>query len=219
MLRGPRAPLLGAIYPLGATVTLSGLKWDARASVIDSSPMRSRRVFSDGSPPNPPAFTNVVAGAGVTPFVGFRVGTSVARGGWLKAGESPVVTVDRDATIVTLESELAFRYTKLLAEWTRDSLDTNTGTHVATGWFAQAQQTLAPRWFVAGRVERITAPAISPLPSVFVTQRLTGVEETVGYRLTTDVTLRASHRARRVFGAPNYVQTFAVSAVWWKRIL
>ena len=217
--RGPRGTLLGALYPLGATATVSGVRWDARAGVMDSSPLRSRRVFSDDAPPNPPAFTNVVIGAGVTPFVGFRVGASLAKGGWLEAGESPAVTADHDATVVTLESELAFRYTKLLGEWTRDRIGTNAGDRAAKGWFLQAQQTLAPRWFVAGRVERMMSPAATSVPGIFVDQALTGAEETVGYRVSPEVTLRASHRARKGFGAPGYTQTFAVSVVWWKRLI
>ncbi|MEQ1573831.1 MAG: hypothetical protein ABL993_06245 [Vicinamibacterales bacterium] len=218
-LRSPRGTLLGALYPLGVTATVSGARWDARAGVMDTSPLRTRRLFSDGLPPNPPRFANVVIGGGVTPFVGFRVGASLARGDWLKADESPEVVADRGATIVTVESELAFRYTKLLAEWTRDRLETDAADHVATGWFLQAQQTLAPRWFVAGRVERIASPAVTPLPGGFIEQRLTGVEETLGFRVSPELTLRASHRARKAFGAGAFSHTVAISAVWWKRWL
>jgi hypothetical protein len=104
-LRGPGANLIGAVYPYGAQVTVSAAHWDARGAVIDTAPMRVRRIFAQA---NPPQFTTVTVGAGVTPFVGFRVGTSVTRGGWLRAGESPVVTSSHDATIVTVESDLSF---------------------------------------------------------------------------------------------------------------
>jgi len=56
----------------------------------------------------------------------------------------------------------------------------------------------------------------SEMPEVF-RQRLDGVEETLGYRVTPEVTLRVSHRARRGFGRPDYDQTVGVSAVWWRR--
>lgn len=214
-VRGPRATLLGALYPLGASATVSTLRWDARVAVIDSSPLRGRDLFGDD---NPPRFPNVVVGGGVTPFVGFRVGAAVARGGWLEAGESPTVTSDRRATVVTMESEFSYRYTRLVGEWTRDRLETDTGTRTATGMFIQAHQILAPRWFAAGRVERITSPPLG-LATSMISQRLTGVEDTIGYRLTTDVTLRVSHRARKTFGATGYTQSVAVSAVWWKRLM
>jgi hypothetical protein len=214
----PRATLLGALYPLGVSATASALKWDARAAVIDSSPLRTRRVFADYEPPNPPRFTNVVVGGGITPFVGFRVGASLAHGGWLQANEVPGVAADRSATIVTLESEFSYRYTKVLGEWTLDRIGTDEGRRTATGFFVQGQQTLAPRWFAAGRVERIGADASTPGALVH-TQHLTGTEETLGYRLTADLTVRVSHRARETFGVRGFTQSAAVSVVWWKRLL
>jgi hypothetical protein len=211
----PRTTLLGAVYAYGANATVSGTHWDVRAAVIDTSPLRTRRVFSET---NPPRFDNVVLGAGVTPLVGLRVGGSVTRGGWQRAGEGPTITQNRDATIVTVESEWSFRYTKLLGEWVRDTLDTASGDTVASGWFVQGQQTLTPRWFAAGRIERMTAPALTPLLTI-EQQRLDGVEETIGFRLTPEITLRADHRARRGFGRPGFDHQVAISAVWWKRWL
>jgi hypothetical protein len=210
--RGPRTTLLGAVYPFGGQITVSGLRWDARAAAIDTSPLRTRRVFAHA---NPPRFANVVVGGGVTPIVGLRVGTSVTRGGWQRAGETPLITEDRDATIVTVESEFSFRYTKLTGEWVRDALETSSGDRIASGWFLQGQQTLAPRWFVAGRAERMSAPAV--LATGVQQQRFYGVEETLGYRLTPDITVRASHRARRGFGRASYDHIAAVSVVWWRR--
>ena len=88
----PRVTLLGAIYPYGVSATVSGDKWDARAALIDVSPLRTRRIFAET---NPPRFANVVVGGGVTPIVGLRFGASVTRGGWKSADERPVS--DRDA--------------------------------------------------------------------------------------------------------------------------
>ncbi len=211
-----RAALLGPVYPMGASVTVSSLGWDLRAAAIDTSPVRTRRIFADDSPANPPRFANVVIGGGITPFVGFRVGASLARGGWLKAGESPIVTTDRQATVFTVESEFSYRYTRVLGEWVRDSLDTIAGPRVAHGFFVQAQQTLTPRWFVAGRAERMSAPAVSPIDAI-VRQRFTGIEETLGFRIAPEVTLRVSHRAREGFGVNGFAHTATVSVVFWKR--
>jgi hypothetical protein len=210
--RGPRPNLLGGIYPFGTQVTVSGQAWDARAAIVDTSPLRRRRIFSRT---NPPRFTNVIVGGGVTPVVGFRVGASVSRGGWLKAGESPLTTADHGATIVTIESEFSYAYTKLAGEWVRDSLDTTLGTRAASGWWVQGQQTLAPRWFVAGRVERISSPLV--LPTRVDEQRLDSIEEVLGYRLTEELTLRVGHRARRTFGRPDYSHQTSIQIVWWRR--
>jgi hypothetical protein len=163
----------------------------------------------------------VVVGGGITPFVGIRLGTSVTHGGWQRAGENPLVTEDRSATIVTIESEISFRYTRLAGEWVRDAIETSTGNHVASGWFVQGEQTLSPRWFVAGRFEQMASPAVislrDPASLSVIDQRLDGVEETVGYRLTPEITLRAGHRARRGFGRSGFDHTASVAVVWWQR--
>ena len=52
-------------YPHGASATVSGARWDVRAAVIDTSLLRTRRVFAST---NPPRFDNVIVGGGVTPF-------------------------------------------------------------------------------------------------------------------------------------------------------
>ena len=72
----PSTNLLAAAYPLGAKVTVSGAKWDARAAVIDSSPVRGRPFFGDNKPPR---MANVVAGVGFTPYIGLRFGAAFAR--------------------------------------------------------------------------------------------------------------------------------------------
>lgn len=210
---GPRATLLGAVYANGASVTISGQHWDARTAVIDTSPLRTRRTFYDD---NPPRFANVIAGVGVTPFVGLRVGATVTHGGWQRAGESPNITRDRGATIVNVESEFSYRYTQVAGEWTRDMLQTSIDREVASGWFIQARQTLAPRWFVAGRIERIAAGAATAV-GTRVPQHLNGVEEVVGFRVTPEITIRAGHRARATFGRDDFVHNAEVSVVWSKR--
>ena len=212
--QAPRANLLGAVYPFGGQVTLSGEHWYGHAAVIDTSPLRRRRIFSRT---NPPRFTNVVVGGGVMPIVGLNIGASVTQGGWMRAGEAPNVTSDLDATVITVESEFAIAYTKLAGEWVRDRIETSTGERVATGWFVQGQQTLAPRWFVAGRVEKMSSPSVTPL--LVVQQRLIGFEEVLGFRLTPELTLRLGHRARRGFGRPGYDQQAELSLVWWRRWL
>ena len=209
----PRSTLLGAVYPYGVHATLSGSHWDARAAVIDTSPLRTRRVFADV---NPPRFANVVLGGGITPFVGVRVGASITRGGWLRAGESPAITSDGQATVVTVETDVQFRFTRVLAEWVRDAVEVNATDESASGWFVQGQQTLTPRWYAAGRVERMSAPALTSL-GTFERRQFTGTEEAVGFRVTPEITIRGAHRARRGFGRPGYDHQAAVSIVWWRR--
>src|SRR5947207_15862418 len=74
---GPRVLPVSASYPLGAAITVSTLRWDARAAVINSAPTR---VYALGAATNPLQTPVFVAGAGVAPGVWLRVGASVARG-------------------------------------------------------------------------------------------------------------------------------------------
>ena len=222
-IRGPRINLLSGIYPLGAQATFSARHWDTRLALIDTSPLRLRRVFpavvvdpitNARSRVNPPQFVNVVVGGGVTPFVGFRVGASVTRGGWLRAGESPAITQDRDANLVAIETELSFRHTSLAGEWVHDDLDTSFGTRTASGWYVQGAQTLAPRWFVGGRVDAIRTTL--PLGTA-AQQDLRSTEQTLGFRLTPEITFRISHRMREPFGGTAWDHLGAVSVVWYRR--
>lgn len=211
----PRTTLLGVIYPWGVNATVSSSLWDARVAVIDTSPLRSRRIFADA---NPPRFANLVLGGGVTPVIGLRIGASVTHGGWQRAGENPTVSADRDATVVTVEGDFSVRYTRVLAEWVRSAYEIGAGDVSSTGWFAQAQQTITPRWFAAARVERMQSPAISPLAAL-TDLDFAGTEAVVGYRVTSEITLRVGHRARRGFGRPEFDHVAQASVVWWKRWL
>lgn len=211
----PRTTLLGFVYGTGVSATVSGTRWDARAAVLDASPVRSRRTFARPGQ-NPPRFATVMAGGGLTPVTGVRVGASMTSSGWQRAGESPAVIADRGVTMVTVESQVEFGRTKLTAEWVRDSFETAEGHWVASGAWLQGQHTLTPRVFVAGRVERITAPQVSPSGGS-LDLRLTSVEETIGLRVTPELTLRVGHRARRTFNAPAHDHQWLLSAVWWRR--
>ena len=208
----PRATLLGVLYPYGISATASAQHWDVRAAVIDTSPLRSRRVFAES---NPPRFANVVVGGGITPVIGLRIGASVTHGGWQRAAESPGVDRDLSATVVTLESEFAFRHTKIAAELVRDTIETAGGHTTPDGWFVQGQQTLSPRWFAAGRVERMTADVTTG--GVAEERHYTGVESVIGYRLTPELTVRAGHRVRRGYGAAEADHTATVALAWWRR--
>ena len=208
----PRITLLGAIYPLGVSSTVSGTHWDVRGAVIDTSPVRARRTFGN----NPPRFTNVVVGGGITPMVGLRIGGSVTHGPWRADDEVPISASDRMATVVTVEGEWSFRYTKLAGEWMRDTLETNQGDAIESGWYIQGQQTLTPRWFVAGRVERLEGPPLLSQP-LGPRQTFAGAEETVGFRITPALTVRASYRARRLFSQQDFSHQAMASVVWARR--
>jgi hypothetical protein len=209
----PRVTLVGAVYPLGVSTTVSSTHWDVRGAVIDTSPLRARRTFGEN---NPPRFANVVVGGGFTPVVGLRFGGSITRGAWRKAEEVPVSPSDRMATIVTVEGEWSFRFTKLMGEWARDTLETNGADAVESGWYIQGVQTLTPRWFAAARLERLGGPP-SPTTPLGPRQTLVSTEETLGFRITPELTVRASYRARRLFSQQEFSHQAMASVVWARR--
>jgi len=212
----PSTNLLAAAYPLGAKVTVSGAKWDARAAVIDSSPVRGRPFFGDNKPPR---MANVVAGFGVTPYIGLRFGVAIAAGDY--AAEQEVRDKsrgDRRATVAQLEGEWAFRYTRIAGEflWTGRELATADST-VNGGWI-EITQTVHPRVFLATRYDDQWTEWTSVPDNAARLETYRRVETAVGFRLMPELTLRASYMTRKGYVVGFCDDQFLSSIVVAKRI-
>lgn len=187
--------LLAASYPLGAQITVSGKKWDARAAVTDGSPVRGRAFFGANKPPR---MANVIVGAGLTPHIGIRVGASVAHGGY--AGSREVrnpARGDRDASVAQVEGEWSFGHTRMAAEYLWTEREMAVGEARAHGGWAEVTQAIRPRWFVAARYDdqrTLWTSLTDNLPRLETYRRL---ETAVGYRLTPELTLRGSYMTRK----------------------
>jgi hypothetical protein len=211
----PSTNLLAASYPLGAKVTVSGSKWDARVAVIDGSPVRSRPFFGDNLPPR---MANVVAGVGVTPHIGLRFGAAFAAGGYAAASEVRDQTRgDRRATLAQVEGEWAFRYTRIAGEflWTRRELAAVDST-VDGGWI-EMTQTIHPRVFVAARYDDQWTDWMSPV-NVDRHESYRRIETGAGFRVTPEVTLRASYMTRKGYVVSFWDDQVLASIVFAKRI-
>jgi hypothetical protein len=211
----PRVSAVSATYPLGGQVTVSGAHWDARAALVNSAPTR---IYAIGAVTNPRATPVFVAGGGVTPITGLRLGASFAHGQYATREEITVPVPDgRAMTMASGEGEWAFDGTKISGEILRTGFASLGGTSVAYEWFVQGQQTLTPRWFVAARRAGTSAP---PLVNGIVVGSRTDLdtfEATAGFRVTTEVTLRSSYYTRRFYGSTDWVNQVGVSAVWSRR--
>lgn len=212
----PSTPLLAAAYPLGAKVTLSGAKWDARAAVIDSSPVRGRPFFGANKRPR---MANYVVGAGVTPSIGLRFGIAFGTGPY--AAESEVrdkTRGDRHARLAQVEGEWSFRYTRLAGEFlsTRRELATN-DSRVDGGWI-EVTQTLTPRLFVATRYDDQWTEWTSVPDLANRHESYRRVESTAGFRLTREVTLRASYMTRKGYVVGFWDDQVLASIVFSKRL-
>ena len=211
----PRVSAVSSTYPLGAQLSLSGLHWDARAAVINSAPTRSYAVGEDTNPRQTPV---LVAGGGVTPITGLRLGASFAHGDYATPEEITVPgSPGRAMTMAGAEGEWAWGGTKISGEFLRTAFDNVTNNaSVAYEWFVQGQQTLSPRWFAAARREGTSAPGLVGIAAGTRTD-LEVFEATAGFRVTRDVTLRSSYYTRRFYGSTDWTNQAGVSVVWTRR--
>lgn len=212
----PSTNLLAASYPLGAKVTVSGAKWDARAAVIDSSPVRSRPIFGANRPPR---MANLVAGAGFTPYIGLRFGAAVATGAY--AAESEVVSKargDRHASVMQVEGEWAFGYTRIAGEflWTTRELAA-ADSNVDGGWL-ELTQTLSPRLFAAARYDDQSTEWTSVPDIRDRHESYRRFESTLGFRLTPELTVRGSYMTRKGYVVGFWDDQILASVVFAKRL-
>lgn len=212
----PSTNLLAAAYPFGAKLALSGAKWDARAAVIDSSPVRGRSFFGANRPPR---MANVVVGAGLTPYIGLRFGASIGTGPY--ADESEVVDKtrgDRHASLLQVEGEWAFGYTRIAGEflWTTREL-ASSDSRVDGGWI-EVTQTLTPRLFAAARYDDQWTEWTSEPDMRDRHEPYRRFESTLGFRLIPEVTLRASYMTRKGYVVGFWDDQVLASVVFAKRI-
>lgn len=226
-----RVRLLTGGYPIGAMVSASGGSWDARAGVIDETPARKRHVFESNGRP---VALQVIAGGGFSPRPGLRIGAGFGKGpyrrtsglasasnddytdGTATADQQAVPsTENRNATVLNVETELAFGYTRLSAEWIRDRFETDSAPAVARGFYVQAVQTITPRVFAATRFVRVSTPVFR---NATRTRRTSGsYEATVGYRISPELTLRGGYETSRWFTSSAWNHAAAASVVWARR--
>jgi hypothetical protein len=186
--------------------------WDARAAVLNSAPNRQYVINNDVNPRSTPV---VVAGAGITPIAGLRLGLAFAEGNYVTGEELAVPQDDgRGLRMISLEGEYSFGYTKLSGEVVRDRLEKAVGAEHAYAWFVQGMQTLTPRWFVAGRQEGVSAPPLRTAVVISSRPSLQTTEATVGYRLSPELTLRGSLASRKTYTRTAWDQQVGVSLVW-----
>ena len=159
----------------------------------------------------------VEAGAGVTPMMGLRLGVSFAHGAYLTQRELVAPASDRQMTMVGMEGEYAFGYTKLSGELLRTAFDTAGDPAVAYEWFAQGTHTLSPRWFVAARHEGTSAPVEGKGVIYLQQPTLKIVEATLGFRVTPEITLRGSYYTREFYGRTTWDRQGGAQLVWTRR--
>jgi hypothetical protein len=213
----PSTYLLAAAYPLGAKLTVSGAKWDARVALTDSSAIRGRAIFGDNLPPR---MANVMAGGGITPRIGLRLGGAVGHGPYAAAREVRDQTRgDRMATLAQVEGEWSFGYTRLAGEWLWTRRELAAGDARVNGGWIEITQTLTPRLFAATRYDDQWATWTSPVDQSTRREPYRRLEATAGFRITPDVTLRASYMTRKGYVVGFWDDQFLASIVFAKKLM
>jgi len=206
----PRLSLISAVYPTGLAANTSARHWDARAAVVDRSPIEFWY-----EPVGVARRPNAILAGGVSPWQGFRVGLG---GAW---GQFAAPTASRAGlryAMINVEGEYAFGYSKVSGEWTRDWIETSAGDRRPRGWTLQWQQTVSPRMFVHSRVSVLQSPELSRTsPSTVTDRTFQSVDTTFGYRLTTGFTVRVGHTAMKSWTVPVVDQQAGVSLMWTNR--
>ena len=210
-----RVQIMSGGYPLGAMASMSGRRWDARAGVTDGTPTRNRKMMSGT---RPPARAQFVAGGGITPFEGLRIGTGFAHGVYREPALATATAPARpamDATIFTIEGEYSIRYTRVTGEWVRDNFETASTPAVSRGLLLEAVQTLTPRIYAAARTTKTSTPVFAAGTR---TRRTSGtMEATIGYRVSPEITLKAGYQGARTYTASDWNHAAAISFVVFKR--
>ena len=212
---GPRVSAVSSTYPLGSQLTLSTERWDVRGAVVSTTPTRVYTIGNDSNPRHTPV---VEAGGGITPRMGLRLGVSFARGAYLTGSE--VVTGpagDRLLTMIGIEGEYSFGYTRLAGEVVRDRFATSDGTLSGYEWFLQGSQTLSPRWFASARHEGTRSPVRTASAALRAQARLKVVEAAVGFRLTHELMVRGSYLTRTSYGRAEWDRQAGAQVVWSRR--
>lgn len=154
---GPGVPLVSAFaYDTGAQVRYAPGLFEIAAAVTTGTLSNPRAGDDNGG-------RQVSARAGVAPVAGLAAGVSAARGAWL-GGNVDVPDGDRyDQSAVGIDAEYSRDHWLVRAEviqsrWRLPFVD---APLTARSGFIEARWRVRPRWFIAGRADRLTFSEIT----------------------------------------------------------
>ena len=196
--------LVSATYPDGIAVATSADRWDVRAAMVDTPPVRFWQAGSGAD-----ATVNTIIGGGMTPTPGMRFGAGAA---WGDLTDAPA----GEYRMINVEGDYSFGYTRVSGEVTRDRFVMPSGTHVAWGWTLQGLQTLSPRWFAHARATDIHAPVLAAGGSPRI-QTFRSLDTTLGYRVDPEVTLKLGYSAVSTWGADRVDHQAGLALMWTRR--
>jgi len=188
-------------YPLGAQATGRAGRFDYRIALVDRPFVNDHYV-----PPTGRALRPALA-AGLTPFVGTRVGVYATVGPYLGPRIVPLLSPgegwkDFKQSVYGLDAQFSHGYFELNGDYARSSYEVPGGAADVHGfaYFIEPKYTWSPRFFTALRLERNDYPYIAPLaPGVWLstTADFYDAEAAAGWRLGPGAILKIAYRRDR----------------------
>jgi hypothetical protein len=185
-------------YPLGAQATGRTGRFDYRLAIVDRPIVNEKYVPETGRALRP------ALAAGVTPFVGTRLGAYATRGPYLGPSVDPMLSSgedwkDFDQAIYGLDLQVTHGYFELNGDYARSSYEAPGGGGNVHGltYFIEPKYTWSPRFFTALRFERNDYAYVAPLgPGVWLatTADFYDVEGGAGCRLGPGTIVKVSYR-------------------------
>lgn len=203
-----RNPLIGepdgysVDYPLAIKMSGEARHFDYRAALV------SLPTTHEDYQPEPTGRLRPAIGAGVTPFVGFRLGGSFTTGPYLNkdipsallAGQS---WSDYKQTLIAFDAAFSRGYLETHAEAARGVYEVP-GRPDITGftYYGEAKYTFTPRFFMAARAERNNYPSIRATTTGFTSRLWDFVDGEIGggFRASQSTVVKASVRGDRWWG-------------------
>jgi hypothetical protein len=206
-----RNPLIGVPdgypvqYPIGLQLSGARGRVDYRAAVV------SLPIYREGYVPDPSVAPRPAVGGGFTPTTGVRVGVSATWGPYLNRELAPEMLAGRPWRAYTqqvgaVDAQLSRGYLELRGELAaaRYEVPGRTAGRATTvrglTYYVEGKYTFAPRFFMAGRVERNDYAYVQPVAdSVWIANptNMYNAELGAGFRLGPRTLLKSSVRADR----------------------
>lgn len=206
-------PLIGGqlnflvTYPVGITVSGRNGMFDYMVAVLDSPMVNDTWVVPESSAAPRPAVA-----AGLTPFVGTRIGVFGTMGPYLGKDSEDFLAADEswkdfDQTVYGLDVRFSRGYFELNGElsWSFYDVPAGLGEVDGVGWYIEPKFTFTPRLFAALRYEWSDWPYIEfddpAFPTWYAgTVKAAYFEVALGYRIANGLIAKTAYRQAHDFG-------------------
>jgi hypothetical protein len=211
-------------YPEGMAISAWAGPADFKVAAVN------KPFYADWYAPVPGKDYRPMIGAGVTPIVGLRFGGFATEGPYLGPDAEPSLAAgdawqDFDQSVYGFEMQFSRGHFELHGQFARSAYEVPGFAERAYGktYWIEPRYTFTPRLFAAARIGQNDYPYIAPIYGttwIAGSSRVADIEVGIGYRVFTDLLVKASYRRDR-WWVPEGLEwmlpaghAFAVAAAW-----